>query len=106
LPFLKKGPYRPAEPEEAERLQAAHMDNINRMAEEGKLVLAGPFFGDGELRGIYIFDVKSLEEARALTSTDPAIQSGSLVMELYQWYGSAAVRHIPEIHEQISKVKM
>ena len=106
MAFLKSGPNRPSDPKKAEELQAAHMANIGRMAEEGKLVLAGPFMGDGDLRGIYVFDVKTVEEARALTETDPAIQAGSLVMELHPWYGSAAVKQISEIHEQISKVKM
>ena len=106
MAFLKSGPNRPSDPKKAEELQAAHMANIGRMAEEGKLVLAGPFMGDGDLRGIYVFDVETVEEAKALTETDPAIQAGSLVMELHPWYGSAAVKQISEIHEQISKVKM
>ncbi|GAB1307392.1 hypothetical protein KH5_00750 [Urechidicola sp. KH5] len=45
------------------------MENIGKMTEAGKLVLAGPFFGDGNLRGIYIFNVSSIEEAEALTNT-------------------------------------
>ena len=106
MAFLKRGPNRPADPKIAEELQAAHMANINKMAEEGKLILAGPFMGDGDLRGIYIFDVKTVEEAKALTESDPAIKAGSLVMELHPWYGSAAVKQISEIHDQISKVKM
>jgi len=104
--FLKSGPNRPTDPKEAEKLQAAHMENINRMAEEGKLVLAGPFMGDGDLRGIYVFDVKTIKEAQALTASDPAIQTGSLVMELHPWYGSAAVKQIGKVHDQISKIKM
>lgn len=103
MAFLKKGPNRPEDPEKEAELQAAHMENIGKMAEAGKLVLAGPFFGDGELRGIYIFDVPSIEEAQALTESDPAIQAGSLVMELKEWYGSAAVTGINEIHTKLSK---
>ena len=51
--------------------------------------------------GIYILDVKSLEEARALTESDPAIQRGSLAMELRTWYGSAAMNEINSIHSKI-----
>ncbi|MEL6823139.1 MAG: YciI family protein, partial [Calditrichota bacterium] len=90
----------------AKELQAAHMANIRKMAEEGKLSLAGPFINDGDLRGIYIFNVETLEESRALTETDPAIQHGSLVMELHPWYGSAAVVGINEVHQTLSKTKM
>ncbi len=104
IAFLKKGPNRDLSKEDAARLQDAHMKNIGRLAEEGKLILAGPFFGDGDLRGIYVFDVQSIEEAKALTNTDPAIQEGSLIMELHEWYGSAAVMAIPSIHETLQKI--
>ena len=45
----------------------------------------------------------SIEEARALTATDPAIQVGSLVMELYPWYGSAGLKKVNELHSQLAK---
>ena len=88
---------------QAQALQKAHMDNIGKMAEAGKLVLAGPFMDDGELRGIYIFNVPTLEEAKALTETDPAIQAGSLVLELHPWYGSAALMKVNEWHGKLAK---
>jgi len=106
MAFLKAGPNRTTDSLEAAKLQAAHMENIGRMAEEGTLVLAGPFLDGGDLRGIYIFDVKTVEEAEALTSTDPAIQAGSLVMELHPWYGSAAVMGINDVHNRISEKKI
>lgn len=77
--------------------------NTTSEAEEGKLVLAGPFFGNDDLRGIYIFDVESLEEARDLTHSDPAIQAGSLVMEFKEWYGSAALVGVNETHNTLMK---
>jgi uncharacterized protein YciI len=103
MAFLKRGPNRSASPEEASRLQKAHLDNITRLAEEGKLVLAGPFFGDGDLRGIYVFDVQSIEEAEELTGTDPSIKAGVLEMELLEWYGSAALMALNDIHRKIEK---
>ncbi|MEL6844788.1 MAG: YciI family protein [Bacteroidota bacterium] len=103
MAYLKRGPNRDRSPEEAAALQRAHMDNIGRLAEEGKLVLAGPYGDDGDIRGIYIFDVATIEEARALTETDPAIQAGSLEMELRQWYGTAALGLLNEWHPKIAK---
>jgi len=79
------------------------MKNINRLADEGKLILAGPFMDDQPLRGIYIFDVASIEEARQLTSTDPAVKAGTLIMELHPWFGSAALKEIPNLHKEIQK---
>lgn len=103
MAFLKAGPNRDRSPEEAAALQRAHLDNITRLAEAGKLVVAGPFLDRGEVRGIYIFDVRTLEEAQALTETDPAIQAGSLIMELRPWYGSAALMQLGSIHRRIAK---
>ncbi len=103
MAFLKAGPSRSQDSLEAARLQRAHLDNIRRLAEEGKLVLAGPFLDDGEIRGIYVFDVATVEEAEKLTATDPSIQAGRLVMELHPWYGSAALLKVNELHEKIAK---
>jgi uncharacterized protein YciI len=103
--LLKAGPNRDRSAADAQKLQRAHMDNINRLAREGKLVVAGPFADNGPLRGIYVFDVATVAEAEALTRTDPAIQAGSLVMELHPWYGSAALMMVNEIHPRIEKTR-
>ena len=58
------------------------MENIGKMADAGQLVLVGPFMGNGEIKGIYIFNVTTVEEAKELTEIDPAIKAGSLVMDL------------------------
>lgn len=103
MAFLKRGPNRDLSAEAAAVLQKAHLENIGRLAEEGKLSLAGPFLDDGDIRGIYIFNVESIEEAKALTQTDPAIKAGSLTMELKPWYGSAALVGINEMHKSLQK---
>ncbi|MEZ4685128.1 MAG: YciI family protein [Bacteroidia bacterium] len=106
MAFLKRGPNRDRSPEEAAALQKAHLKNIIRLAEEGKLVLAGPFADTGEVRGIYVFNVSSIEEARTLTSTDPAIQAGSLAMELRPWYGTAALMGINDLSKRLAKTSI
>lgn len=102
MALLRAGPTPPADPAKMNELMRGHLDNIQRLADEGVLVLAGPFADDGELRGIYVFAVASVDEARTLTATDPAIQSGALVMELRPWYGTAALGKVNEIHERIA----
>jgi uncharacterized protein YciI len=72
-------------------IQAGHMANINRLADLGKLVLAGPFAGGGDRRGVFIFKVDTVEEAQALCDTDPAVQAGRLKVELYKWTVPAGV---------------
>jgi uncharacterized protein len=103
MAFLKAGPNRDRTPEEARKLQAAHRANINRLANDGKIVLAGPFADDGPLRGIYIFAVGTVAEAEALTNTDPAIQAGHLTIEPHPWYGSAALVTVNDVHARIAK---
>jgi len=104
--LLKKGPNRNLNQQETLNVQTMHMANIRKLAEQGILVLSGPFGGDGDLRGIFILNMDSLEEAEHLISFDPAIKEGTLVMELYEWYGSAAVMEINDIHNAISKFKI
>lgn len=99
--LLKAGPVRDQAADEAGEIQRAHLENIRKLGGQGKLALAGPFLDNGSLRGIYIFNVETVEEARALTETDPAIQAGRLEMELHPWYGSAALMKVNEIHESI-----
>ena len=81
--FLKKGPHRDQDSLEVEKIQQAHLDNITKLAKSGKLNVAGPFLDDGDLRGIFVFDVPTLEEAKNLTETDPAIKSGRLSYEIH-----------------------
>jgi uncharacterized protein YciI len=86
--FLKKGPNRKEGDEgtpQVKELQKAHIANIERLAKLGKIVAAGPFGDDGNLRGIFVFRVSSLEEAQELCATDPMIKIGRLVVELHPW---------------------
>lgn len=101
--FLKKGPKVEIDSLKELALQKAHLENIYRMKDEGILVLAGPFLDQGEIRGIFIFNVETVEEARRLTETDPKIKSGILEMELKPWYGTAALLDINKIHKVIAQ---
>jgi len=83
--LLKKGPHRDQDSATAEKIQRAHIENINRMAASGKLNVAGPFLDEGDYRGIFIFDVSSEDEVRMLVDNDPAVKAGRLTYEIHPW---------------------
>ena len=103
LVILKTGPKRVPDGDARDAMFAGHFANIERLAKAGKLVVAGPFSEDPDgWRGLFLFAVEDIEEARQLTATDPVIVSGEMVAEYHRWYGSAAAMLIPEVHEKLS----
>ena len=93
LGLLKKGPSSgTGTKEEAAKIQAGHMANIRKMADAGKLIVAGPMGDNGDLRGIFIFDAKTVDEVKAMAENDPAIQAGRLVLELHPWFAAAGLK--------------
>jgi uncharacterized protein YciI len=97
---------RPAEPqgcpeEKLAEIQAAHLGHLTRMAREGHPVVAGPF-GDQEderLRGLALYRVGSVEEARRLAEMDPAVQAGRLEVEVMTWYTQKGALAFPVFEE-------
>lgn len=79
-----------------------HFANMKRLSDEGKLVLAGPFDGVDGWRGLFVFAVKDIEEARQLAASDPVLVKGEMVAEYHQYYGSAALMPVPELHQKLS----
>lgn len=105
--ILKTGTNTTATKEERTKFFEGHMANINKLADDGKLVLAGPFMkNDRNYRGIFIFNVETLEEAQILVNLDPAVQAKIFEAELTPWYGSAAIQEVSKIHKTIQKTKI
>jgi len=101
--ILKTGPTPKPRGPERDAMFKGHFANIQRLAEAGKLVLAGPFDGVDGWRGMFVFAVKDIDEAKQLTSTDPVIASGEMIAEYHVYYGSAALMQVNETHNRISK---
>jgi len=103
MAFLKTGKTVIQDTAERRKLLMAHLKNIQRLAAEGKLIVAGPFLDEQPIEGIFIFNVETVDEAKELTATDPAIKAGVLEMELHPWYGSAALIETPALHTKIQR---
>lgn len=101
--LLKTGTATGLAKSKTDSLFAGHMQNINRLADAGKLVVAGPFFKNDKYRGIFILNADSLEEGKKLVESDPAVQAKLLDLDLLMWYGSAALAETLEIHKKIEK---
>jgi uncharacterized protein YciI len=103
LVVLKTGPNKmPAGPERDE-MYRGHFANMKRLSEEGKLVLAGPLDGVDGWRGLFVFAVGDIEEARKLAASDPVLIKGEMVAEYHKYYGSAAVMLVREVHDKLAK---
>lgn len=107
LVLLKTGSNKTDKKEVIDSLFKGHMDNIGRLANLGKLVVAGPLAkNEKTYRGIFILNTKTIAEANALLETDPAIKAKLLEAELYQWYGSAALPIYLPYHDKVQKQAM
>lgn len=83
---------------------AGHLQNIKKLADDRKLLVAGPFGkNDSDFRGLFILNVSTIEEAKQLLQTDPAIKEDFLKPEMYPWYGSAALSEYLEASEKVWK---
>lgn len=100
--LLKTGSADCSDKERVSALFAGHMRNIDSLSTAGKLIVAGPFMkNEADLRGLFILNCSTLEEAEAMLMTDPAIHAGLLKAECYVWYGSAAIPAYLEIHDKL-----
>lgn len=104
LVLLKTGPNTTASKTYTDSCFKGHMDNINRLVKEGKLIVAGPLKkNEKTYRGIFILDVADIKGAQAIVDTDPAVQGKLLAAELYTWFGSAALPLYLEASDKIWK---
>jgi uncharacterized protein YciI len=85
LAILRRGPQATQPAAETQKIQLEHLWNIRRMMDEGKMLTAGPFMKDGDLRGIFVFNTESAEEAKAWAEADPAVKAGRLIVEIHPW---------------------
>jgi len=106
LVMLKTGGGRIEDKAKVDSLFRGHLDNIGRLAADGKIIVAGPLEkNDNEYRGIFIFDEQDKSKVAELLQTDPAIKADLLAYDIYRWYGSAALPVYLKTHAKIEKIR-
>lgn len=107
LVILKTGNNTTADKEQINASFRGHLENINKLVEQEKLVVAGPLGkNDQQYRGIFILNnITTTEEAQELLDTDPAIKNGLLDYDIFTWYGSAALPEYLPVSDKIWKLQ-
>jgi uncharacterized protein YciI len=93
--MLTAGSNRSQDSVTAARIQQEHLANINRLYNDGKLKVAGPFGDEGKWIGLFIFDCETKEEVEKLVKTDPAVAAGRLNYEIHSWWTAATGSFLP-----------
>jgi uncharacterized protein YciI len=106
LVILKTGPTPVPKGPERDAMFKGHFANINRLAAEGILAVAGPLDGMDGWRGLFILAVPDIDTARKHVATDPVIVKGEMVAEYHKHYASAALMLLNATHKQVAKKGM
>lgn len=88
-------------PEQKQQIFAGHMANMQRLAADKKLLIAGPFGQprDKSWRGIFVLDAETPAEAGQLAATDPGVASGEFSIEVRRIAAPASLRETPRLEE-------
>jgi uncharacterized protein YciI len=93
----------PLAPEESRRLQRAHLDRLQTLEDQGKMLLVGPIAEGGPLRGIAVLTVETHEEAQAIFDQDPWVKIGRLKAEIHPWRAADGImRQVEDIMDHTS----
>jgi len=80
----KNAPQYPSE--KLKELQAGHIANLQKMANDGILSAAGPLTSDEKRRGILVFFSKDINQIKKAVAIDPLIRAKRLELKLIPWW--------------------
>lgn len=105
LVILKTGPNKMADGPARKKMFEGHFANMERLAAEKKLAVAGPLDGVDGWRGVFVFATGDIEEAKTFVATDPVIINGEMVAEYHKFFSSAGLMAVNDIHGKIVRKK-
>ena len=74
------------------KLSQEHVKYVTTLIGAGKVISAGHFTDNGDVRGICIFRVATPAEAEALAEKDPTVSAGLLSTEIHPWWAEDILR--------------
>ncbi len=102
LVFITSGPVTPTR-EQAQEAMQGHFENMQRLAEAGKLLIAGPLVeprADPAHRGIFVFDETDIAEGLKLANTDPAAEMGVFTMTAHRFTTDRPLTDLPRLEKE------
>ncbi len=78
-------------------IQSHHLGHFAAMKDAGYLRVAGPLAEqpDDSWRGVCLYQVGSLSEARRLAESDPAVRAGRFTIDAMNWYTAKGALAFP-----------
>ncbi len=101
--LIKTGPLRTPTPEQSQEAMRGHFANMARLADEGKLLIAGPFIdprSDPDHRGIFVMDETEPAAGLELANTDPAARMGVFVMSAHLFTTDRPLTDLPRLEKE------
>ena len=86
MAFLKKGKNREQSKQTADSLQRLHLAHLKKMYDSGYADISGPFGDLGDISGVTIYNVPTIEMADSLANSDPSVKAGRLEIEMHPWW--------------------
>lgn len=104
LVYLQTGPNSASHTaEQKSEIFQGHMANMQRLAAEKKLIIAGPFGQprNAAWRGIFVFDIAEVRDAEAVGATDPGVLAGEFKLVVRPITASATLREALRLEDEM-----
>lgn len=101
--FIRTGPLRTPTPEQSQEAMQGHFTNMGRLADEGKLLIAGPYADPRptpDHRGLLVMDETEVAKGLELANTDPAAEMGVFVMSAHRFTTDRPLTDLPRLEKE------
>ncbi len=101
--YILTGPATDIDAQTQQEAFKGHFSNMSRMAEDGDLLIAGPYWQPqtwDDMRGMWIFATDDIDEALKHAGTDPTGQLGIFVFQALQLKTDDQLMELPRLERE------